>query len=86
MKKEKNYCGANNVFSVPNVIFGAKINDACMEHDAKYRTGGTKEDRLKADNEFLFDMLASGCNKFIAYCYYYAVRGYGWLCWWDGKQ
>ena len=58
--KDKCSCGAENArFDyVPDTIFGLSIKMACCIHDDRYERGGTKDDKYKADNEFLSNMLS----------------------------
>lgn len=42
---------------VPDSILGLKISPVCNIHDWRYAKGHTEEDRLKADREFLDNLL-----------------------------
>lgn len=60
-------CGAEDApFDfIPDTIYFLSIKRACCIHDDRYRRGGNFEDKAKADNEFLSNMLTiiNGCRK-----------------------
>lgn len=76
-----NGCGPKgNFVPVPDFLFTA----SCDHHDFRYWRGGIELDRLAADNEFLYAMLADAgeCHEMqvAAYTYYLAVRVFGAVC------
>ena len=52
-------CGAENArFDfVPDTIYGLSIKVACCIHDHRYEIGGTEQDKINADLEFLQNIL-----------------------------
>ena len=56
---KSNGCGSNSArFDyVPDTIFGLSIFEACRRHDFAYKIGGNEDDRRKADEEFLYNLL-----------------------------
>jgi len=71
---------------VPETIYGLNISEACNIHDWDYHFGKTIEDKHRADNVFLDNMLilieqAGGWKKWFrrwrAMTYYSAVRDFG---------
>lgn len=88
--KEGCSCGAEDAMFdfVPDTIFGLSIREVCCCHDFRYSIGGTEEDRLYADQEFMYNMDAVIANydkwwyphffaRHRAMTYYHAVRKYG---------
>ena len=57
--KEGCSCGAENArFDfVPDAIYGLPITKACCIHDDRYDRGGTLQNKINADLEFLQNML-----------------------------
>jgi endogenous inhibitor of DNA gyrase (YacG/DUF329 family) len=63
---------------------------SCNHHDFKYWVGGTKDDREKADLEFLEAMLVDAgddpAKQTIAFTYWMAVRLFGSFCFYYTDQ
>lgn len=57
--KEGCGCGADNASFdfVPDKIYGLPIGKACCIHDDRYDRGGTAQDKINADLEFLQNMI-----------------------------
>lgn len=57
--KDKCSCGAEDALFdfVPDTIYGISIQKSCCIHDDRYTRGGTLDDKIVADHEFLLNML-----------------------------
>ncbi len=90
MRFKPNGCGPKGVVGklIPDSLLGVSVHEACNLHDERYHQGGTSEERWRADQKFLGDMLSaiekekgSGlidqARKLVAYIYYYSVRIFG---------
>lgn len=56
----KDYMGPGSNWKtklVPRTLWGIDCNIASYIHDYKYFKGGSERDRLKADREFLYDLI-----------------------------
>lgn len=84
-----NGCGSGwNTKLVPDHIYGLLISIVCCIHDRRYFYGGTEEDKIKSDKEFLNNILIiiGLCDKWYypkilakirAYTYYGFVKYMG---------
>ena len=95
--KVVNGCGAADAkFDfVPDSILGLNITCCCHIHDWMYSEGVTIEDKEKADRAFLNNILRviedkggwfKSWRRKIAYGYYQAVKRYGAVAYWEGKN
>lgn len=85
-----NGCGPKGWgWAVPDKLCGLSIAEACNRHDCRYQRGRTDQEKIRADSEFLANMLIlidSAGDGFLiackrkakAYFYYLAVRYCGW--------
>jgi len=91
-------CGLNNWRNdlISDSIFGLSIKEACCIHDWMYERGATSEDRARADQLFLENVLyliSTGrgsravrwARKTVAFHYYEGLRIFGGLIFWSGK-
>lgn len=93
-----NGCGAaNSKFDfIPDTLWGLPIKEACYRHDYAYHIGKTEEDKKKADEQFLRNMLTlintqstpllKWPRRWRAMTYYSAVCDKGHKAFWAGKK
>lgn len=90
MKSRPNGCGPKGIVGklIPDGLLGLSVMEDCDLHDIHYTNGGTQEDRKKADELFLANMLkkikersqsklAKAIRKLQAYFYFWSVRLFG---------
>ena len=90
MTNRPNGCGPRGLVGkiIPDKLLGVSIHEACNIHDQRYLRGGVAWKRVKADREFLDNMLKEiekkskskilkGMRKISAYLYYLGVRWFG---------
>lgn len=82
-----NGCGPKFLY-LDKIIPELCFEKACRHHDFNYDIGGTEDDRKKADETFLSEMITlswrSHCVWF-AHIYYRAVRLFGYFAFHRGK-
>ncbi len=69
---ESNGCSCS-----PDHIGGVDLRPACHFHDYAYSIGGTRNDRLQADDIFFRNLMRSGLSRLKANFYYRRVRFWG---------
>ena len=92
-----NGCGTASTWWVPDTIWGMDITPACNIHDFMYVCGLNEDDRAKADRVFLNNIIrliqaktkskiVSWLRRHRAKIYYEAVRLFGGVAFWAGKN
>jgi hypothetical protein len=93
-----NGCGAagSKFDFVPDTIFGLPIKHACYIHDHAYSVGQTLEDKVRADNQFLCNLIAIINSESVwflkwprrqrALLYFNMVCDMGYSAFWAGKK
>lgn len=80
---------------VPETMWGLNVTAACQIHDWMYYHGKSEEDRVEADRVFLNNLIriinAHGgwlawLRRYRATTYYNAVREFGAVPFWQGKN
>ena len=61
----------------PDHIGGVNLRPACHFHDFSYEIGGTRENRLQADDVLFRNLIVCGLSKWKANLYYRRVRFWG---------
>lgn len=83
-----NGCGAKGGLPIPDSLLLLDISEACNIHDYRYWAGGTEEDKIFADREFLDNILTiirqvefldalDDIREIEAHAYYLAVKLWG---------
>lgn len=75
-KKDCNGCGSGwNAKLVPDTIYRLNIRIVCCIHDRRYEIGGTEQDRINADLEFLVNLIRTiNSHRGIFYMHFLARK------------